>query len=106
MASSTTSTSRIAVITGASGGIGRAAAVSLARTGWTCVLSGRRQDALDETVSAMRAAATEAQVEVVTGDLTSLEDVRRLFGVVKEKYGRVDLLFNVSAGAARRSVGV
>jgi NAD(P)-dependent dehydrogenase (short-subunit alcohol dehydrogenase family) len=86
----------IALITGASSGIGRAAAISLAARGWTCILSGRREAQLDETAKL----ALEARGSLdpsggskttlprcVPGDLSKVEDIVALFGVIKESYG-------------------
>ncbi|RSH93716.1 hypothetical protein EHS25_006363 [Saitozyma podzolica] len=84
---------KVAVVTGASSGIGRAAAIALNSAGWTVVLSGRRADALAETVQAMPA-DSRSKTLVVSGDLSSPDDVRNLFASVKTTYGRLDVLFN------------
>jgi NADP-dependent 3-hydroxy acid dehydrogenase YdfG len=95
------STPRVIVITGASGGIGRTCAVALSHTfpsqaqpePLVLVLSGRREAELEATAKECREGTT---VEICVGDVSSDKDVQRMFGTVKEKYGRVDLLFNVS----------
>jgi NAD(P)-dependent dehydrogenase (short-subunit alcohol dehydrogenase family) len=92
---------RIAVITGASSGIGRASAVALARTGqWSIVLSGRRQAELEKTAELCKEACGEKADDkltlIVAGDVSSEDNVKQLFERTKEVYGRADMLFNVS----------
>jgi NAD(P)-dependent dehydrogenase (short-subunit alcohol dehydrogenase family) len=86
---------KIAVVTGASSGIGRAAAIALNSAGWTVVLSGRRADALAETVQAMPN-DSRSKTLVVSGDLSSPDDVRNLFGCVKTTYGKSALVARTS----------
>ncbi|MFF3482307.1 SDR family oxidoreductase [Streptomyces sp. NPDC002701] len=105
---------RIAVVTGAGSGIGRAVAVELVRTGWTVALAGRRTDRLEETASLAQAAlAGEPAVDTggpggdaeppdgengtstcVRTDVSRPEDVAALFAAVRDRFGRLDLLFN------------
>jgi NAD(P)-dependent dehydrogenase (short-subunit alcohol dehydrogenase family) len=84
-------TGRIAVVTGAGSGIGRAVTRRLLETGYRVVLAGRREDALLDTIDAT--AARDAALVVPT-DVSNAEQVRRLFARVRQKWGRVDLLFN------------
>ena len=79
---------RVAVVTGAGSGIGRAVAVELAAGGWTVALAGRRADPLAETVALAPGAFA------VPCDVTRPADVARLFSTVRERCGRLDLLFN------------
>src|SRR3954463_13782788 len=83
---------KIAVVTGAGTGIGRAAALALLGAGWSVALAGRRKDKLDETLRQAGAAAPRA-LAVIT-DVGNPESVRALFAKTKEKFGRLDLLFN------------
>ncbi len=83
---------RIAVVTGAGSGIGRAASLALAKSGFEVVLAGRRKDKLDESATAIGAAGG-ASLVVVT-DVADPASVRALFATVRETYGRLDLLFN------------
>src|SRR4051794_7254646 len=83
---------RVAVVTGAGSGIGRASALALAGSGWTVVLAGRREDALAEVAAA--APAGSGALTVVPTDVTDEDAVRRLFDVAVERHGRVDLLVN------------
>ncbi len=79
---------RIAVITGAGSGIGRAVAVELAGRGWSVVLAGRRHEALEET------AALAGGGLAVPTDVSDPAAVAALFATVEDRYGRLDLLFN------------
>ncbi|MEU9973445.1 SDR family oxidoreductase [Streptomyces sp. NPDC051014] len=82
--------SKIAVVTGAGSGIGRAVAVELLRAGWSVALAGRRPRTLEETA----ALAPEGAGLVVTADVTRPDDVAGLFAAAVARFGRVDLLFN------------
>ncbi|MEV5614114.1 SDR family oxidoreductase [Streptomyces sp. NPDC052225] len=88
--STVTSTTRTAVVTGAGSGIGRAVALELLRAGWRVALAGRRTRALDET--AALAPGTDALA--VRADVSSPDDVAALFTAVRDRFGRLDLLFN------------
>ncbi|MBW5425607.1 SDR family NAD(P)-dependent oxidoreductase [Streptomyces sp. BG9H] len=83
---------RVAVVTGAGSGIGRAVAVELLAAGWSVALAGRRLETLEET--AALAPLKEGAPLCVRTDVTSPEDVAALFGAVRERFGRLDLLFN------------
>ncbi|MDC0768318.1 SDR family oxidoreductase [Streptomyces sp. HD] len=81
---------RIAVVTGAGSGIGRAVAVELLRAGWSVALAGRRVETLEETARLVPDGAALA----VRTDVARQEDVAALFAATVERFGRVDLLFN------------
>jgi NAD(P)-dependent dehydrogenase (short-subunit alcohol dehydrogenase family) len=90
---------RVAIVTGAGSGIGRACALALLREGWSVVLAGRRADALEET--AKLGLDSGPRTLTVPADVTQPESVRALFARTKETFGRLDLLFNnagISAG--------
>src|SRR6187402_62849 len=86
--------SKVAVITGGSSGIGLATAKRFVEEGAHVVISGRREKELKEA-----AAFITSNVTTVVGDVSRLEDLDRLYAVVKEKHGHIDILFaNAGAG--------
>ncbi|MFD8218216.1 SDR family oxidoreductase [Streptomyces sp. NPDC059697] len=84
------SPTKIAVVTGAGSGIGRAVAVELLRTGWSVALAGRKPETLEKTA----ALVPEAPSLVVRTDVSRPDDVAALFDATRERFGRLDLLFN------------
>src|ERR671918_3091416 len=85
---------KIAVITGGSSGIGLATAKRFVEEGAHVVMTGRRDKELKEA-----AVVIGKNVTTVAGDVSRLEDLDRLYAVVKEKHGRIDILFaNAGAG--------
>ena len=90
---------RVAVITGGSEGIGRAAAARMCAEGAHVVICARRQDVLEEAADAIRAAGT-GTVTPVVADVTRAEDVRRLFREAVAAHGGVDILVNNAGTAA------
>ncbi len=88
--------SRIALVTGAGSGIGRASAVALANAGFTVVLAGRRQEPLEET-----AAAAGNGAVAIRADVRDPASVASLFDEIENRFGRLDVLFN-NAGVASR----
>ncbi|MFF6785742.1 SDR family NAD(P)-dependent oxidoreductase [Streptomyces sp. NPDC012510] len=111
-----TERTKIAIVTGAGSGIGRAVAVELLRTGWSVALAGRREEKLTET-AAEAGAGTAPGAEAGTGagttpgaeaatatgapralcvrtDVSRPGEVDALFAAVRERFGRLDLLFN------------
>ncbi len=89
-------TSKIALVTGAGSGIGRACALGLLKEGWTVALVGRRLEALQETASLAGEAAARALP--LPCDVGRDEQVTAAFDTVKAKFGRLDLLFNNAGG--------
>jgi NAD(P)-dependent dehydrogenase (short-subunit alcohol dehydrogenase family) len=85
-------TAKIALITGAGSGIGRAVAVALAQNGYAVVLAGRHKESLEQT--AREATQANSQRLVVPADVTDPASVRELFAKTKDALGRLDLLFN------------
>jgi NAD(P)-dependent dehydrogenase (short-subunit alcohol dehydrogenase family) len=82
---------RIAVVTGAGTGVGRAASLALMNAGFTVVLAGRRQEMLEET---QKLGDNIGKSLPVTADMTSPESIAALFKKVQDTYGRLDVLFN------------
>jgi NAD(P)-dependent dehydrogenase (short-subunit alcohol dehydrogenase family) len=91
---------KIAVVTGAGSGVGKAAAVALSRDGFTIVLAGRRADKLHEVAGELDGASL-----VVPTDVREPASIAALFAKVKEAYGRLDLLFN-NAGVSTRGMPI
>jgi len=89
---------RIALVTGAGSGIGRASAIALADVGFTVVLSGRRREPLEET-----AAAAGNGAIAITADVRDPASVAALFDEIENRFGRLDLLFN-NAGVSAKPV--
>ena len=84
--------SKIAVVTGAGTGIGKASALALMRNGWSVVISGRRKEMLEAV--AREGEKTGQTCLIVPGDVGDPASVRNLFARTKETFGRLDLLFN------------
>ncbi|TCT07528.1 SDR family oxidoreductase [Aquabacter spiritensis] len=89
---------KIALVTGAGSGIGRAVALALSDAGFSVALAGRRADALEAT-----AAAGTGDFFCIPTDVTDPVSVAALFAAVKARFGRLDLLFN-NAGTGARAV--
>ncbi len=87
---------RIAIVTGAGSGIGRACALALLAEGWQVTLLGRRADALQATQAAAGGAATRAHVQPC--DVSDDAQVAAAFDAVAARHGRLDLLFNNAGG--------
>jgi NAD(P)-dependent dehydrogenase (short-subunit alcohol dehydrogenase family) len=83
---------KVAIVTGAGSGIGKAVSLALLKDGYRVALAGRRQDALDKTIA--EAGDAGARALAVSTDVANPESVRALFAKTKEKFGRLDLLFN------------
>lgn len=92
---------RVAMVTGAGSGIGRAVALALLEEGYHVVLAGRRRDRLAEVVAEAGPAGSRALA--VPADVTDPASVRALFARTREVFGRLDLLFN-NAGATAPGV--
>jgi NAD(P)-dependent dehydrogenase (short-subunit alcohol dehydrogenase family) len=83
---------RVAIVTGAGSGIGRAASLALASEGWSVVLAGRTGQTLDDT--ARRGEGLGGPLLAVPTDGGDEDSVRALFERARQEFGRVDLLFN------------
>jgi len=100
---------KIALVTGAGSGIGRATTLALLRAGWCVVLAGRRpeplQAVIDEAVAEQPADDVAARCLAVPADVTREAAVDALFAAAVARFGRLDLLFN-NAGAFAKGVSI
>jgi len=92
---------RVALVTGAGSGIGRAASLGLQAAGYSVVLAGRRSTELERTASL--AVGNGGKVLTVPADVSKQESVKALFARVGEEFGRLDVLFN-NAGTSGRAM--
>lgn len=91
-------TGKIALVTGAGTGIGRASSIALLQHGYSVILAGRRAELLSQTKS-LAAPAESRALEVVT-DVSDPASVQSLFQTIKDRFGRLDLLFNNAGTSA------
>ena len=89
---------KVAMVTGAGSGIGRAASLALLQAGYHVVLAGRRADALNETADL--AGPLRANALAVPTDATDPAAVKALFDATQAKFGRLDVLFNNAGTSA------
>ena len=92
---------KVAIITGAGTGIGRASALALLENGYQVVLAGRREEKLVETKE--MAGPAGSQTLIIPTDVTDPQSVENLFARTEAAFGRLDLLFN---NAGRGAPGV
>jgi len=82
---------RVALVTGAGSGIGKATALAFLRDGFRVVLGGR---SVEKLAAVEKEAGRKAQSLVVSTDVTKPDEVRALFDATRERFGRLDVLFN------------
>ena len=80
---------KVAIITGAGTGVGKATAVKLSNAGFNVILIGRRKDKLEETKS-----CCNGEPAVVPMDVSNETDVKKCFEMIEKKFSRIDILFN------------
>ena len=90
---------KVALVTGAGSGIGRASAVALSEAGYTLVLAGRDPGKLQATAAILKGASL-----AVSTDVSNPQSVAALFGRVKTEYGRLEVLFNNAGTGAPGTV--
>jgi NAD(P)-dependent dehydrogenase (short-subunit alcohol dehydrogenase family) len=90
---------KVAIVTGAGSGVGKAVSLALLADGYHVALAGRRADALEQTIAEAGAAGERALA--VPTDVGDPEAVRALFAQTREAFGRLDLLFNNAGTGAR-----
>ena len=98
-----TTTNKVAIVTGAGSGIGKASAIALLKAGYCVTFAGRRGEQLAAAVAESGEPAERALA--VPTDVTVPESVRRLFDATVEKFGRLDVIFN-NAGIGAPPVGL
>ena len=82
---------KVAIITGAGTGVGKASALALLQEGYAVVLAGRRAELLEATA---KEAGSAAQTLIVPTDVSDLDSIRTLFATTQATFGRLDVLFN------------
>ncbi len=92
-------TSKVAIVTGAGTGIGKAAATALVRNGWNTVFTGRRLNVLEEAVAA--AGDGGGRALAIACDISRPDQVDALFDRTAAEFGRIDLLFNNAGMGAK-----
>ena len=92
---------KVAIVTGAGSGVGRATAIALLKDGYQVVLAGRRAERLQQSVTASGLPGSRALA--VPTDVTDPASVRGLFARTREAFGRVDLMFN-NAGVSAPAI--
>jgi NAD(P)-dependent dehydrogenase (short-subunit alcohol dehydrogenase family) len=88
---------KVAIVTGAGSGIGKQVAIALAREGYAVALAGRRKEPLEATAAEVK----ESAALIVPTDVSDPASVKALFDRTREKFGRLDLLFNNAGVGAR-----
>ncbi len=95
------SSNKVAIITGGGTGIGKHSAFALLREGYCVTLAGRRRDPLETAMK--EAGSAESQMLVVPTDVSDPASVQALFAKTKDRFGRIDVLFN-NAGTGAPSI--
>ena len=101
MSSASNGSAKIALVTGASSGIGKQTAIALGQAGYSVVLAGRRMELLEATAAEIQKSGAKSLA--VQTDVADPIAVRALFAKTRETFGRLDLLFN-NAGVSGRAV--
>src|SRR5689334_4097293 len=96
-----TTNAKVALVTGAGSGIGRATALALLKEGYSVALAGRRSETLEQT--RLQACELGKKALAVVADVSDADSVRGLFDQIKQMFGRLDVLFN-NAGTGAPAV--
>ncbi len=93
---------KVALVTGAGSGVGKAVTLALLREGYHVALAGRHHESLEQTVA--EAGPSRSRALVVPTDIRERKDIRALFTQIEAVFGRLDLLFNNAGAIARGSL--
>ena len=99
-----TTNGRVAVVTGASSGIGLVTAKALVKAGWRVIGVGRNAERCASALAELRAAAPGAEVEMLRGDLAIMTDAARLAREIAARTDHIDVLLNNAGGTPRQRV--
>jgi NAD(P)-dependent dehydrogenase (short-subunit alcohol dehydrogenase family) len=91
-------TDKVILITGATGGIGKAAATALAKQGHTIIIHGRNEQKVEHVRDEIKATSGNEKIDTLVADMFLLSDVRKMAEVFKHKYDRLDVLVNNAGG--------
>ena len=90
---------KAALVTGGATGIGKACALSFLEGGYAVAIVGRRKEKIEETEKELADIFGNEKVLAIAADVSSREDVEKIFASIDEKYGRIDVVIN-NAGVA------
>ncbi len=90
---------KVVLVTGGGTGIGKACAESFLKAGYAAVIAGRRNDKIQQAAEELAEDFGAENITAIAADVSSREDVKRIFDTLDEKYGRVDVVIN-NAGVA------
>ena len=90
---------QVAIVTGASGAVGGAAAQQLAAMGWSALLVGRNREKLEATAQRIRQASGTGEIELTPADVTDPEAVQGVLDQAMERFGQIDAIVNVAGTA-------
>jgi len=92
---------KVALVTGGGSGIGKASALALIKSGYSVIISGRREGPLASTV---KECEESSKIFSVTCDVGNPDSVKKLFEFTRNKFGRLDVLFNNAGGGAPKKL--
>lgn len=91
-------TEKTILITGATGGIGKATAIALAKLGHTIIIHGRNMNKLKQLQEEIKASTGNSKIDILVADMFLLSEVRNMADEFKQKYNRLDVLINNAGG--------
>jgi NAD(P)-dependent dehydrogenase (short-subunit alcohol dehydrogenase family) len=91
-------TDKVMLITGATGGIGKAAAMALAKQGHTIIIHGRSEQKVKQVQEEIKTLSGNEKIDILVADMFLLSDVRKMAAAFDHKYGQLDVLINNAGG--------